>query len=65
MYLTTFLSDLWWNGCIIFILQWDLIYLNLPITFAVRPNIIGYETVKLMRNEKWSWIDSFTAGQKI
>lgn len=29
-----------------------LIYLNLPVIFAVRPNIIGYETVKLIRYEK-------------
>lgn len=31
-----------------------LIYLKIPDIFAVRPNTIGYETVKLIRNEKWS-----------
>lgn len=29
-----------------------LIYLNLPVIFAVRPSTIGYETVKLIRNKK-------------
>lgn len=29
-----------------------LIYLNLPVIFAVRPNTIGYETVKLIGNGK-------------
>lgn len=54
MYLISSLSDLQLNVFIIFYIAVKLIYLNLPVVFAVRPNTIGYEAVKLIRNEKWS-----------
>lgn len=51
MYLTPSPSQIY--GCLhYFYVAVKLIYLKTPLIFAVRLNTIGYETVKLIRNEK-------------